>query len=275
MSMATLFAVLFANCKEKEIEEEDSEATTSDTTDAEIVIVPKVIEYCPGYSQFIGERFLTCETKEAILSQCTEILSSNNGDITLGGLGGYLTIDLGTNDRSQDYTFRFNGNGFDDNYCLVSASTDGKEWIPLNAPADISTVTLSYVQNTTHNRYSWRVDTIKNCRKVGVKEICNTKITYDWDSTAIWSKVINGEERAILPHSNGTPLLYIRAHQGPYFNDLLGTPTGLAPQVSHTLCDSFVVRSDVRYLKFQNAFDSISPITGEFSPEINNLSVLF
>lgn len=275
MSMATLFAMLFSNCKEKEIDENNSSEEREDTTLSEVIIVPKVIDYCPGYSQFIGERFLTCETKEAILAQCTEILSSNNGDITLGGLGGYLTIDLGTNDRSQDYTFRFNGNGFDDNYCLVSASTDGKNWKLLNATEDISTVTLSYVQNTTHNTYNWNTDTTKNCRKVGIKEICNTKITYDWDTSAIWSKVIDGEETAILPHSNGTPLLYIRAHQGPYFNELLGTPTGLVPQVFHTLCDSFIVRSDVRYLKFQNAFDSISPITGEFSPEISNLSVLF
>lgn len=275
MSMATLFAMLFSNCKEKEIDENNSSEERKDTTLSEVIIVPKVIDYCPGYSQFIGERFLTCETKEAILAQCTEILSANKGDITLGGLGGYLTIDLGTNDRSQDYTFRFNGNGFDDNYCLVSASTDGKNWKPLNATEDISTVTLSYVQNTTHNTYNWNTDTTKNCRKVGIKEICNTKITYDWDTSAIWSKVIDGEETAILPHSNGTPLLYIRAHQGPYFNELLGTPTGLVPQVFHTLCDSFIVRSDVRYLKFQNAFDSISPITGEFSPEISNLSVLF
>lgn len=277
ISMATLLAMLLFCCKEKreDIEADEDPIENADSTLTEQIITPKVIDYAPGYSQFIGERFLNCESKADILEQCTQILSSESGDITLGGFGGYLTIDLGSEPREQDYTFHFNGNGFDDNYCLVSASTDGKEWIPLNAPADISTVTLSYVQNTTHNRYSWRVDTIKNCRKVGVKEICNTKITYDWDSTAIWSKVINGEERAILPHSNGTPLLYIRAHQGPYFNDLLGTPTGLAPQVSHTLCDSFVVQSDVRYLKFQNAFDSISPITGEFSPEINNLSVLF
>lgn len=275
MSMATLFAMLFSNCKEKEIDENNSSEERKDTTLSEVIIVPKVIDYCPGYSQFIGERFLTCETKEAIFAQCTEILSANKGDITLGGFGGFITLDLGNNNRSQDYTFRFNGNGFDDNYCLVSASTDGKNWKLLNATEDISTVTLSYVQNTTHNRYSWRVDTIKNCRKVGIKEICNTKITYDWDTSAIWSKVIDGEETAILPHSNGTPLLYIRAHQGPYFNELLGTPTGLVPQVFHTLCDSFIVRSDVRYLKFQNAFDSISPITGEFSPEISNLSVLF
>lgn len=276
ISMATLFAMLLFSCQEKreDIEENKDSIESNDSTLTEQIITPKVIDYAPGYSQFIGERFLNCESKADILEQCTQILSTESGDITLGGFGGYLTIDLGSEPRVQDYTFRFNGNGFDDNYCLVSVSNDATTWQAINAD-EVPMVELSYVQNTSHNTYTWQIDSVTTCRTIGVREICNTKVTYNWDTTAIWSKIINGVEQKIVPHSNGAPLLYIRAHQGPYFNPHLSTPSGLVPQMNHTLRDSFRVEKSVRYIKFQNVCDSISPIVGEISPEINNITVLF
>lgn len=276
ISMATLLAMLLFCCKEKreDIEADEDPIENADSTLTEQIITPKVIDYAPGYSQFIGERFLNCESKADILEQCTQILSTESGDITLGGFGGYLTIDLGSEPREKDYTFRFNGNGFDDNYCLVSVSDDATTWRAINSD-ELPMVELSYVQNTAHNAYTWQIDSVTTCRTIGVREICNTKVTYDWDTTAIWTKVINHEAHKIVAHSNGTPLVYIRAHQGPYFNPYLSTPSGWVPQTNQTLRDSFRVEKTVRYIKFQNVCDSISPIVGEISPEICNISVLF
>lgn len=276
LGMTMLFVLLFSHCKKQELEEESgSDTTTTDTTVAEILIAPKVIDYAPGYSQFIAERFTACQSKAEILEECTQLLAQERGDITLGGFGGYLVLDLGNQPREKDYTFHFNGNGFDDNYCLISVSDDGEDWRTINGTDEVEMVELAYVKNTAHDRYTWEVDTVKSCRTIGVREICTTSIQYNWDSTAIWSKVINGEEQPISPHASGTPLVYIRAHQGPYFNPYLSTPSGWVPKVGHTLIDSFVVEKEIRYLKFQNTFDSISPIVGEFSPEIEDITILF
>lgn len=275
-SMAALSAMLFFSCKDDihhtgELLDDD---TPEDTTASEIRVSPKVIDYCMGYSQFAAERFSACTTKQEILDECTRILSQDAGDITLGGFGGYLVLDLGSEPRDEDYTFHFKGNGFDDHYCLVSASDDGENWSLLNSTEELSYVELSYVKNRVDDFYTWTVDTVKNCRKIGVKEICTTKTTYDWDTTAIWSKVIDGVKEDIKPNSGNTPVVYVKAHPGPYFKEVLSTPSGWVPRTRNSLCDSFVVRKEDRYLKFQNAFDSISPVVGEFSPEIEKLSIL-
>lgn len=275
IGMATFLAMLLFSCKEKDLQEEKNDEQDSDTSLTERIVKPIVVDYAPGYSQFIEQRFSGYDSKEDILRQCTRILSLDSGDVTLGGFGGYIVIDLGNEARPKDYTFRFDGNGFDDNFCLVSVSNDAVTWRHINTSEDVPTVEFSYVQNTEHSKYSWKIDSLTTCRQIGVREICNTQIRYDWDTTPIWSKIIDGVETGIPSHSESVPLLYIRTHKGPYFNSYLSKPSGVLPKMDHALCDSFVVGRDVRYLKFQNVFDSISPIVGEISPEIKNIMVLF